>query len=65
MPVIARPSGGTPDGILEKLDTFQRQVVAALKELITFTRDKRGFVPAPGGTGITRFLCEDGTWRIP
>ena len=63
--VISRPSQGSYVGLLEKLDTFQRTVALALKELITFTRAKRGFVPSPGGAGTTRFLCEDGTWRVP
>jgi hypothetical protein len=30
-----------------------------------FTRTANGLVPAPGGTGITRFLREDATWAAP
>ena len=30
-----------------------------------FTRSTAGLVPAPGGTGLTRYLREDGNWAIP
>lgn len=30
-----------------------------------FTSALKGLVPAPGGSGSTRFLCEDGTWKSP
>lgn len=33
--------------------------------LITFDRSNVGFVPAPGGSGTTRFLREDGSWSVP
>lgn len=64
---ISRPVGGveTLKELTLRLDVFQRTVTNALKQLITFTRDKKGLVPPPGGSGSTRFLCEDGTWRVP
>ena len=31
----------------------------------TFTRSSSGVVSAPGGSGTTRFACEDGTWSVP
>jgi hypothetical protein len=31
----------------------------------TFTRNKNGLVPAPGGSTTTKYLREDGTWNIP
>lgn len=30
-----------------------------------FNRSTKGFVPPPGGSTITKFLREDGTWEIP
>lgn len=59
--MIARPVGDV------LVDTFQRTVVAKLKEIVSkvFTRTQKGMVPPPGGSGSTRFLCEDGEWRVP
>src|SRR5690606_28153391 len=33
--------------------------------LNVFSRSVNGLVPAPGGSGTTRFLAEDMTWRVP
>lgn len=31
-----------------------------------FSRTKSGVVPqAPNGSGTTKYLCEDGTWKVP
>ncbi len=30
-----------------------------------FERTLSGLVPSPGGSGSTRYLCEDGTWAAP
>lgn len=30
-----------------------------------FTRSTAGLVPAPGGSGTTRYLREDGSWTVP
>lgn len=30
-----------------------------------FSRSRDGIVPAPGGSGTTRYLREDGTWVAP
>lgn len=36
-----------------------------LSDISVFGRTIAGAVPAPGGTGTTKFLREDGTWQAP
>lgn len=35
-----------------------------LSDISVFSRTVIGVVPAPGGTGTTRYLREDGTWQV-
>ena len=64
--VISRPSNGSIEGLLQKFDLFQKDLLERLKDVLrAFTRNKPGLVPAPGGSTTTRFLCEDGTWKVP
>lgn len=63
--MITRPTftAKSFEELATRVDTFQRTVVAAFKQL--FSRNKAGLVPPPGGSGSRRFLCEDGEWREP
>jgi hypothetical protein len=50
-------------------DRYTVNIEWVLKELdeilVVFTRNKSGLVPAPGGSGATKYLREDGVWAAP
>ncbi len=59
--IIARPTGES------RIDLFQRDVVELLKQIVinVFTAAVDGLVPAPVTVTGTKFLCDDGTWKVP
>jgi hypothetical protein len=64
---ITAMAGGVADLVVSRA---LRQLEDRVRDFIghwhdVFTRALDGFVPAPGGTGTTRFLREDGTWVAP
>ena len=42
-----------------------REFTRNTRRLNRFTRERDGLVPAPGGSGTTRYLREDGSWFTP